>query len=197
MIANAGHIPAWRSLGEDAVVVAVHNRTLGKAERTASRHGIPKAYDDLAAMLGETKPDVVSVCTPNVSHDGIVRECLDAGCHVVCEKPLTTEYDSAVALFERAEAVGRKLVVAQTLRFTAQIRAAFDIASTGALGEVYYAEAGALRRRGIPTWGTFHIKEESGGGPLFDLGVHMLDSMLWIMGNPRVVSASGATYQKL
>lgn len=197
MIADVAHIPAWKALGERAEIVGVFNRRRSRAEAVAAKHRVPRVYDDLASMLVDARPDVVSVCTPNVSHAPIVRACLEAGAHVVCEKPLTTTRADAAELYRLAETSSLQLVPAQTLRFAPEIEAAHRIASTGMLGEVYYAEAAALRRRGVPTWGTFHVAAESGGGPLFDLGVHALDAMLWIMGNPRIVSASGATYRKL
>jgi predicted dehydrogenase len=100
-------------------------------------------------------------------------------------------------MYDTAEKVGRLLVIAQTGRFSSSAQAAHEIASTGQLGEVYYAETSALRRRGTPTWGRFHIEADSGGGPLYDIGVHSLDLLLWIMGNPRVIAASGMTYTKL
>lgn len=196
MIANAGHIPAWQALSSEVEIVGVQNRNIEKAQATAERHRIPRAYADLQQMLRELSPDIVSVCTPNVSHASIVTACLEADAHVVCEKPLTTSYSEALDLYALAEQRSRRLVAAQTMRFGEEISAAHRIARTGVLGDVYYAEAAAFRRRGIPTWGTFHLKAESGGGPIFDLGVHVLDSMLWIMGNPRVVAASGATFQK-
>jgi len=70
------------------------------------------------------------------------------------------------------------------------------ILDAGELGEVYFARAQALRRRGIPGWGVFIDKSKQGGGPLIDIGVHILDLTLWLMGHPKPVAASGATYAK-
>jgi predicted dehydrogenase len=100
-------------------------------------------------------------------------------------------------MFDAAETAGRALLIAQTGRFSNSAMAAKEIANDGRLGEIYYAETAALRRRGVPTWGHFHMAEASGGGALYDIGVHALDLLLWIMGNPRVIAASGATYTKL
>ena len=197
MIANAGHIPAWKNLRDDVEVAGIYNRTLERAEKTAERHGIPNAYDDCEKMLAELAPDIVTVCTPNVSHREYTIRALEAGAHVCCEKAVSASYADAVAMFEAADRAGRKLFVTQTGRFSNGTIAAKEMAESGQLGEMYYAEASAMRRRGVPTWGRFHMKGDSGGGPIYDMGVHDLDTLIWIMGNPKVVAVSGVTYTKL
>ena len=192
MVANVGHLPAWLELAPAVEVVGVFNHTLTKAQQTADRHGIPHAYDDCGRMMDELRPDIVSVCTPNVSHRAYTEAVLQAGAHVFCEKPIAASYADAVAMYAAAEAAGRHLFVTQTGRFSGSNTAAKQLADSGHLGEMYYAETSAFRRRGVPTWGRFHMKEASGGGPLYDIGVHALDALLWIMGNPKVVAASGA-----
>lgn len=197
MIANAGHIPAWQAQGEQVTLRGVYNHRLEKAQRTAERHRVPGAYDDLGELLMTERPDIVSICTPNVSHAPLIEQCLRAGAHVVCEKPLTTRVEDAERLFELAASKSLHLVATQTGRFSGQMQAAHDIVAAGRLGEIYYAESAKFRRRGIPTWGSFHKAQASAGGPLFDLGVHALDALIWIMGNPTIVAASGTTYRKL
>jgi predicted dehydrogenase len=197
MIANAGHIPAWKNLAPQVELVGVYNHRLQRAQDTAQRHDIPHAYDDCARMLAELAPEIVSVTTPNAWHKPFVIQALRAGAHVFCEKPVATGYVDALEMFQAAQRAERTLMVSQTGRFSTAAEAAFEFASSGQLGEIYYAECSALRRRGVPKWGRFHLKADSGGGPLFDIGVHTLDTLLWIMGNPRVVAASGACYAKL
>ncbi|MGY8824604.1 MAG: Gfo/Idh/MocA family protein [Candidatus Latescibacterota bacterium] len=197
MIANAGHIPAWKNLADDVEIAAIYNRSITRAQETAARHDIPHAYDDCAQMLSEIEPDIAAICTPNVSHKDYALAALDAGAHVFCEKPVAACYADAVEMFARAEEKGRILFITQTGRFSNRTIAAKEIADSGQLGEMYYAETSALRRRGVPTWGRFHLKGDSGGGPLCDIGVHALDALLWIMGNPKVIAASGATYTKI
>jgi predicted dehydrogenase len=196
MIANAAHIPAWQSQ-EEAEVVCVYNHHLGRARDTAARHGIAGAYDDYALMLQEMEPDLVIVCTPNVSHRQYTVAALQAGAHVLCEKPVAASYDDAVAMYEAAEAAGRLLYVGQTGRYSGTVMAAKALADAGELGAVYYAETASLRRRGVPKWGRFHMRSASGGGALLDIGVHALDALLWVIGSPHVVAASGATYRQL
>ena len=197
MIANAGHIPAWRNLADEVEIVGISSRSVERARSAAQRNDIPGAYDSWRAMLAELAPDVAIVTTPNTSHHEITVGALEAGAHVLCEKPVATTYAEAEAMFDAAEAAGRILMVGQTGRFSAETQAAKEWADDGQLGEVYYAETSALRRRGVPKWGRFHMKADSGGGALLDIGVHALDALLWLMGNPRVVAACGATYTKL
>ena len=196
MIANAGHIPGWKSRPE-AEVVAVADAVEANARATAKRHGIPHAYADAGRMLAERRPDLAIVCTPNRYHKEHVLAALRAGAHVLCEKPLATSAADAEAMFRAADAAKRILYVGQNLRFYGTLAAAKDFAAGGELGEVYHAATTCLRRRGIPTWGRFHMKKDSVGGPLWDIGVHMLDALLWILGNPRIVAASGMTYARL
>lgn len=196
MIAQAAHIPAWQALGEDATIVAVADIIEERARKIADHFGISAAYGDWQRMLDEVRPDIVSVCTPNVHHKAPTIAALRAGAHVLCEKPVSVSVADAEEMFDVAEAVGRELFVTQTARFNHTSMAAKELADDGMLGEMYYAEATALRRRGIPTWGVFHIKAHNGGGPVFDLGVHVIDLLLWIMGNPKAVAVSGQTYTK-
>jgi predicted dehydrogenase len=196
MIGQIAHIPAWQALGDDVELVAAADILPDRAEKAAAHFDIPHAYGDWQAMLDEVEPDIVSVCTPNVYHQEPTIAALEAGAHVLCEKPISTSAANAEAMFDAAEAAGRELFVTQTARFNGGSMAAKAFAEDGKLGEIYYAETAALRRRGIPTWGVFHIKEHNAGGPVYDLGVHMIDLLFWIMGNPRAVAVSGQTYTK-
>jgi len=196
MIANSAHIPAWQAQPE-AEVVGVADNVAENANATAQRHHIPHAFGDVEKMLAEIKPDVVSICTPSGCHKNQVIAAIRAGAHVLCEKPLAIASVDVAEMFQAAEKAKRFLMVGQSMRFYNQVAAAKEFAASGQLGEIYCADAARLRRRGIPTHGSFHVKALSGGGVLYDLGVHMLDLVLWIMGNPKVITASGMTYTKL
>jgi predicted dehydrogenase len=197
MIANAAHIPAWKALGEQVEVAAVADVRAEAAEDTARRNQIPCVYTDPQKMLDEVRPQIVSVCTPNVYHRPWTIAALRAGAHVMCEKPVATTLADAKEMFDVAAAQQKLLYVAQSLRFYRKFATAKELAEGGRLGEPYYASVRLIRRRGVPSWGMFHIKEHNAGGPMFDLGVHAIDLVLWIMGNPRVVAVSGMACTKI
>lgn len=197
MIATAGHIPAWQNLKGDVEIVAVADVLADRAALIARTHNIPQAYGDWRKMLADARPDIVSICTPNMYHREQTIACLEAGAHVMCEKPIAVSHADAVAMFDAADKARRILFVGQSARFSNTAMAAREIINAGRLGEMYYAETYFMRRRGIPTWGQFHMKQHSGGGPVYDLGVHAIDLLFWLMGSPKVVAVSGQTYTKL
>lgn len=195
-IANVAHVPAWRSMPDSVEVVANADIDPEIAATFAEANGIPNHYGDYGAMLAKEGLDIVSVCTPNSYHREATLAALTAGAHVLCEKPIATSRADAVEMYAAAEQAGRLLMVGQSSRFAPHAFVARDIVASGQLGEVYFAETTMLRRSGIPTWGRFHMMKDSAGGPIYDLGVHILDLIVWIMGNPKVVAVSAATYTK-
>lgn len=196
MIANSAHIPAYLENKEDYRVVAVADFNIESAKATAEKHNIPNYYNSVDKMLEEQKPQLVSVCTPNLYHKEYVKKALMSGANVLCEKPLATTYADAEELFSLAKEQNRVLMACQSLRFLPERLAAKELLDKGEVGPVYYAEFSRIRRRGIPTWGNFHIKSASGGGALLDIGVHALDSAIWLMGNPKPYSVT-ASLQKV
>jgi predicted dehydrogenase len=194
MIATAGHIPAWKNLADDVEIVAVADLQQDRAELVARTEGIPRGYGDWRRMLAESEPDIVSVCTPNAHHREPTIAALQAGAHVLCEKPVATSLADATAMFDAAQKADRVLFVGQSSRFFEKSIAAREVASSGRLGKIYFGETVAMCRRGIPTWGQFHMKRFSGGGPIYDLGVHTIDLLYWLMGNPRAVAVSSLTW---
>lgn len=192
MIANAAHIPAYRNMKEFVEIVAVCDIYEPAAKATAERWEIPHYYTDAAQMLEKEKPDLVSVCTSNASHKDMTKLALEHGANVLCEKPLAITYKDARELFDLADRMGKKLVACQSSRFTPEHLDAHDLVSQGYLGNIYFSEINRVRRRGVPTWGNFHRKDINGGGAFCDIGVHVLDAVIWIMGNPKMVSVSGA-----
>ncbi|HEY3340715.1 MAG TPA: Gfo/Idh/MocA family oxidoreductase, partial [Anaerolineae bacterium] len=193
----AAHLPAWKALPNDVEVVGVADIREEAARESAQRYAVPKAYTDPQKMLDELSPDIVSVCTPNVYHKEWTIAALKAGANVLCEKPLTLTYAGAQEMFQTAKDCGRMLYPSQSMRFMSHFSAAKEMVTEGRLGEIYYAEVNSIRRRGIPKWGFFHMKKHNAGGPVCDLGVHTIDAVLWIMGNPKVKAVSGMTYAKL
>jgi predicted dehydrogenase len=197
MIANAAHIPAWRDSADRAEIVAVADDRGGVAQETAERYGIPKFYNDYRTLLEKEKPDIVSVATPNCYHKEVSIAALQSGAHVLCEKPLSISEADAIEMYGVAEKTGKVLYTNQTMRFDQHTIAAKAFFDSGLIGKPYFIEASAVRRRGIPKWGFFHMKEHNAWGPGFDIGVHVLDALLWIIGAPKVVSVSGKAYLEL
>ena len=195
MITISAHIPAYRRFGDDFFISAVSDINETAARETAERHGIPNWYKDAEEMLEKEKPDLVSVCVPNCFHKEYTLMALNGGANVLCEKPLAFNYADAKEMFDTAEKNGRLLMACQSMRFTPDRLAAKEYIDKNGLGNIYYGDFSRVRRRGIPYWGAFHMKKISCGGTFVDIGVHMLDALLWLMGNPEIESVSGVTMQ--
>jgi predicted dehydrogenase len=193
-IAKVAHLPAFRAAG--APVAALCARDQERARLVAQQYEVPRVYGDWRRMLAEEKPDIVSVCLPNALHYDVTIAALEGGAHVLCEKPLATSAAEARAMFDTARRRGRRLMAAQHHRFDAAAQAIKEVVDSGALGEIYYSEATALRRMGIPGWGAFHQRASSGGGCLMDYGVHALDQTIWLLGNPKPATVSAVTQRR-
>ncbi len=192
-IARFAHIPGYKAQ-PDVEIVAFCDVVPGRAEAAAKEFGVPKAYTDYREMLAKEQLDAVSVCTPNFAHKEATIAALEAGCHVLCEKPIAMNLQEGKEMVEAARKAGKTLQVGLNNRFHPESLTIKRFAEAGEFGEIYYGEAVYLRRRGIPTWGVFTQKELQGGGALIDIGVHVLDRTLWFMGNPKPVAVMGATY---
>ncbi|MBQ6990810.1 MAG: Gfo/Idh/MocA family oxidoreductase [Clostridia bacterium] len=191
MIANSAHIPSYRHLPDDFEIVGVCDIRPEAAAETAARVGLDKYYTNAEEMLSALKPDLVSVCTPNNFHKPMTILALEHGAHVICEKPIALTLKDAKEMYATAHRCGKILFANQSMRFRADFMAAKDMIQKGMLGDVYFSEFARIRRRGVPRWGMFHIKEMNGGGAFCDIGVHFLDAMNWMLGNPEVLSVSG------
>ncbi|MNI18430.1 putative oxidoreductase YcjS [compost metagenome] len=140
---------------------------------------------------------MIDICTPNVYHSEIAAAGLQAGKHVFCEKPDAVNPEEAQKMADAAQQSGKLLMVMRNNRFTPASQYLKKYIDEGHMGDIYTGRCGWIRRRGIPgKGGWFTTKELSGGGPLIDLGVHFIDLSIWLMGNPKPVSVSGATYTK-
>ena len=199
MIANSAHLPAIADLQKKDLVevVGVADIRPEAAEETARRYHIPNWYADPQKMLDELKPDLVSVCTPNLPHKHWSIAALKAGAHVMCEKPIALTYQDAKEMFQAAEDNGKILYPCQSRRWSPDMTFARDAIIQGDIGKPYFADISFVRRYGIPTWGMFHMREQNGGGAFCDLGVHFIDALLWMTGNPRVEAVSGKAFDNL
>lgn len=198
-IANCKHLPALQELGERVEVVAFCDLVLQKATDAAATYGAKgaKVYIDYKELLKDSAIDVVYVCTPNVSHCEIACAAMEAGKHVLCEKPMAINSIEARKMLEVSKKTGKKLTIGYQNRFRDDAIFLKETVNEGILGDIYYGKAYAIRRRGIPTWGVFTDKSKQGGGPLIDIGTHALDLTLWYMNNYDVHSVTGVSFEKI
>ena len=198
-IANGKHFPALAKLSDKVELVAFCDTVIERAEKAAKEYGTADALvtEDYKALLAREDIDVIHVLTPNVSHSYITVDALESGKHVMCEKPMAINYAEAKEMLDAAERTGKKLTIGYQNRFRADSLATYDACSKGELGDIYFAKAHAIRRKGVPTWGVFPDKSKQGGGPLIDIGTHALDLTLWYMNNYKPKTVLGSTYQKL
>jgi predicted dehydrogenase len=197
-IANGKHMPALAKL-PNVEMVAFCDIERSRAEKAAQEYGAKEAqvYQDYVQLLKEESLDVVHVCTPNSSHAPITIASLEAGCHVMCEKPMAKTAQEAWAMVAAAKRTGKKLTIGYQNRFRSDSEYLKKACERGDLGEIYFAKARALRRRAVPTWGVFLDEEKQGGGSLIDIGTHALDLTLWMMDNYRPKYVVATTYHKL
>lgn len=192
-IADA-HLAALANM-PDVQVVALADVYHPNALARAEKWGVdPKAcFSDYQEMLDKIKPDAVDVVTPNGVHAPASIAALQAGAHVIVEKPMAMNADECRAMIAAAKAADRKLVIAFQYRYDPRTQFLKQAADEGQFGDIMFARVQALRRRGIPNWGVFGQRELQGGGPMIDIGVHMLEQCHYVMGHPRPVSAMGMT----
>jgi len=167
-----------------------------RAREKAKKYHAEKVYTDYKEMLEDDTLDAVSICTWNNQHAEIAVAALNAGKHVLVEKPLSRTVDEALKVKEAVDNTGKVLQVGFVRRYASNTDILKRFIDSGEIGEIYYAKASCIRRLGNPG-GWFSDKERSGGGPLIDLGVHVIDICWYLMGKPKVVSVSGNTYSKL
>ena len=197
-IANGKHMPSLAQVKE-CEMVAFCDIIVEKAEAAAKKFGVDgaKVYADYKELLADETIDVVHVCTPNRSHSFITVDALEAGKHVMCEKPMAINSAEAQKMLDAAKRTGKKLTIGYQNRHRPDSLFMKQEAMDGTFGEIYYAKAIALRRRAVPTWGVFLNEYEQGGGPLIDIGTHALDLTLWMMDNYKPKYCVGTTYHKL
>ena len=191
------HLLAYKDIPE-VDIVAICDIVPGRAEDRVEKHAPnAKAYTDYREVLEIPGLDAVDICTPNYLHSIIAVEALNKGLHVFCEKPDAVNVEEALKMKAAAEANDRVLMVMRNNRYSPEAQFLKKFIEDGKMGEIYAGRCGWQRRRGIPgKGGWFTTKAQSGGGPLIDLGVHMIDLAMWLMGNPTPVAVSGCTFCK-
>jgi len=195
--AGRQHIAAYDAMpGVELAVIA----GLEEAERTelAARHGVERDVARWEDLLETEGLDVVSIAVPTFLHARIALAAFERGLHVLCEKPIARTVEEATEMVAAARAAERVLDVAFNHRRRGDIQALKAVIDAGRLGDPYYAKAWWLRRSGIPTLGSWFTRADlAGGGPLLDIGVHVLDYSLFLLGHPAITAVTAATYDLL
>jgi predicted dehydrogenase len=187
------HAAALKEL-PDVEIVAGVDIDPGRLDNFQSKWGVDVLYKDWKTMLKEVKPEGVSICTPNGVHMAPAIDSLNAGSHVIVEKPMAMTPGECQSMIDAAKKNDRKLCVGFQYRYhpnTLFLKRAVD---EGQFGDIMFVRVQALRRRGIPNWGVFGQKQLQGGGPMIDIGVHGIEMAHYVMGSPKPVAAVGNTW---
>ncbi|GCL70235.1 gfo/Idh/MocA family oxidoreductase [Paenibacillus naphthalenovorans] len=188
------HLQEFGKVSE-AQIVAVTDAYQPMAVERAKQYNIPKIYNTYQELLQDSSIDAVIIAVPNESHAPIAIDALQAGKHVLLEKPMAINAASAKEIMKTYLKSGKVLMMSHQMRWDSLNMQVKEQIDKGALGNIYNVKAGWMRRKGIPGWGTWFTRmHKAGGGPLIDLGVHMLDLSLHFMGSPKPVSVFGTTY---
>lgn len=194
---GANHARDYRAC-KDAELAAVCDIDAKCLARWAPQFRPARAYLCYPEMFEKEDLDAVSVAVPNDRHHRVTCDALDAGLHVLCEKPMALNVAEARGMRDLARRRKRKLMINFSSRWRPESRALKRMVDAGKLGKIYWGRTRWLRSRGYPAPGSwFTDRKRSGGGPLIDLGVHRIDLALWFMGFPKVSTVTAATYHHL
>ncbi len=192
---SGSHIAGYKAL-DNVELYAVCDINGERAHECVKNHNLKHVFTDYNEMLKLEELDAVSVCTGNNIHAPATIASLKAGKHVLCEKPMALNAEQAMEMEKAAKESGKLLMIGFVRRFGNDAKILKDFIDNGMMGDIYYAKAAYLRRFGCPG-GWFGDKSRSGGGPLIDLGVHVIDLVRYLMGKPKAVAVTGATFNKL
>ncbi|KGX87783.1 Gfo/Idh/MocA family protein [Pontibacillus litoralis] len=194
-IAQTRHIPAFQQLSDEVELIAVQDVNKERAQQVAENFHIPYVLDEYASLFPLV--DAVTICTPNKFHAEITIAALNAGVHVLCEKPMAITTEQCEAMIQAAEENDRLLAIAYHYRYMQEAQIAKKAIQHHAIGDPLVARVQAMRRRKVPGWGVFTNKALQGGGSLIDFGCHLLDLSLWLMDDPKPVEVNAKTYNRL
>jgi len=190
------HLAGFRAAGCD--VVAVCQRNVDAARAVATAHGVPAAYGSWEEMIDRSRPDIVAIATPPATHLPILRAAMQAGAHVVCEKPLAMDRAEALEMIAVAKRCGRAAITGFNWRYPPAMQRFKALVDTGSVGRVFHVNARWMN----PGWATEQTaatwrmdRGTAGHGAMGDQGVHLIDMMRWLFGEfVRVCAQSGIAY---
>ena len=196
-IANSAHGPAYYKNPLSEIKYAV-DIIPERAEAFKEKFDAEFAITDYKEAIADPEVDIVSVCVPNYLHAPITIDCLNAGKHVLCEKPAAMNYKEASAMKKAADDNNRILNIGVVNRFNTAVNKVKELIEAGELGNLYHIYCSFRAYRSIPgLGGPFTTKALAGGGVLIDWGVHYLDLIMYCIGSPELKTVSGATYSEM
>jgi len=198
-IANSAHGPSY-SMNPGVDIAWCVDIIPERAKALAEKYGDAntKTATDFKEAIADPEVTCVSLCVPNYLHAPMAIACLDAGKHVLCEKPAAMNYQEAVSMKEAADRNNRILNIGVVNRFNTAVNKVKELIEAGELGEVYHVYCSFRSYRSIPgLGGPFTTKALAGGGVLIDWGVHFLDLINYCIGGPAMKTASANAYNKL
>ncbi len=190
------HMPGWIDSPLTEVVAGCD--VVDSALQTwGEKYGVANLSANADDLLNDPDIDIIDVCTPNNYHAPLAIAALNAGKHVICEKPLAPSPALIRDMIAARDASGKTLMTAQHFRFSSASKAMKAEIDAGTLGSIYHARGWMLRRAAAPTRPGFILKQHATGGACIDIGVHILDLTLWFMGNPKPISVTGVARSDL
>jgi len=190
-----GHLEGYLR-APNAKLIGIADINEKRLDECKQRYGVENAFTDYNDLLSLKELDAVSIAVPNYLHKPIAIDALESGKHVLVEKPMALNALEGQEMLDAAKKRGLKLMLHFNNRYRGDIQTLKKYVDSGDFGEIYFAKTGWIRRRGVPGAGSwFSNKALSGGGPLIDLGVHVIDMTMYMMGCPKPVSVSGHTVQ--
>jgi predicted dehydrogenase len=185
-----------RALGQfpDVELVAAVDVDPKRLKTVEQNFGLKHLFADWKKMLKNIHPDAVTICTPNALHKQPSIDCSNAGCHVMVEKPMAMNSAQCQAMIDAAKKNKKKLAVGFQYRFHPNTDFLMRAKADARFGKIMFVKCQSLRRRGIPNWGVFGQKHLQGGGPMIDIGVHVIEMAHYLMGSPNPISAAGNTW---
>jgi len=189
------HLQSYAA-NKNSEIYAICDMNRERAQTVADKYGATKVYADYRELLADPDVEAVSICTWNNTHAEISIAALDAGKHVLVEKPLCRTVEEAYRIQDAVKRSGKQLMVGFVRRYDPNALMLHSFVENGEFGDLYFAKASYIRRMGNPG-GWFSDKSRSGGGPVIDIGVHVIDLCWYLMGRPKVKSVSANEYKHL
>jgi len=193
--ASTAHVPAINATEQAQVTAIYSSRKLDSAQLSLRHGGEIKVYNNLDAMLNDSKIHVVSICSYPQDHAKHAVAAAKAGKHIIIEKPLATSWDDCQKIRDAVQKAKVKTCVCFECRFSSQFRSVKAIIDRGLLGKIHYGEVDYYHGIG-PWYGQYrwNIKKESGGSSLLSAGCHALDALLLCMGEDVETASSYSTH---